>query len=384
MLTEHVIWSNINTSSTLFIVFHGAPPEDFIGNALVIPDWREKDNHNTWPFLATKEAMEACQLHGQGILVEHMPTLDDGDIIRFQQGDDKIEIIWQVRSATNALFLTSSCNSKCLFCPQPSQPDNWRFYEEAKTIIHNVKMSGGVINLTGGEPTLNKNAFLSVLAEMKTSWPTTRPFILTNGRAFRDRQFTQSVFSIYHGDEIGFAVPLYADAASIHDKIVGVKGAFGETIRGLYALAIYHTEIEIRFVVSRLSVHRLPALIGFIGRNLPFITRIAVMGIEPMGVCRANWEKFWIDPEDCPDILTHAAQIADNYGLTLLLYNFQLCCLPEPLRERACTTISEWKCTYLPACHSCPQQYKCGGFFASQNESKYLPRRFSRNVPNTI
>ena len=34
----------------------------------------------------------------------------------------------------------------------------------------------------------------------------------------------------------------------------------------------------------------------FIVRNLPFVERVALMGLEITGLTRANLEELWIDP----------------------------------------------------------------------------------------
>src|ERR1700678_3724930 len=65
-------------------------------------------------------------------------------------------------------------------------------------------------------------------------------------------------------------IPVYADNAPEHDHVVQSRGAFDQTIQGLYQLARYEQPIEIRVVLHKLTVPRLRGLAEFIYRNLPF------------------------------------------------------------------------------------------------------------------
>lgn len=377
MIAATVLQHNLAERSRLFTVFHTAVPEGCNPEeAILIPSQSDALVSSRECYLLSRDGSLARSPNSRFILLEALPPLDDGDILFFNAPEKKLEVLWQVRSSTNVFFLTPACHSRCQFCPQPPTSDSGECYEIACEILRRTQLANTTINITGGEPTLNPTRFLSFLKELSIRWPTVRPTVLTNGRTLADARFVQSIFAIQSSDNIAFAIPLYADAAALHDKIVGVPGAFGETIRGLYNLARYHADIELRFVVSRLSVQRLPNLMAFVGANLPFVTRIAVMGIEPMGMCRQRWSDFWVDPEDCVAILLQAYQVARRYGLRMVLYNFQLCCLPSALHPIAYATISEWKRVFMAPCRMCSSRSQCGGFFASQDAAKYLPRHY--------
>lgn len=379
MISALITWANVPFARSVFAVYHWRKPSGTLPlkNVLVIPDKWSADFEADTFYLLTEEERVATGFAGRGISIESYPHVDDGDIVLYDCKSNRLEFIFQVKSTTNSLYVTNACNSKCQFCPQPSTCDDGKLYEVANAVMDLVERSGECVNITGGEPTINKNEFLRLLRHGGERWPDTKLFVLTNGRNFANREYVEEVFAARNGKTLGFGIPLYADSACVHDQVVGVKGAFGQTIRGLYNLASYHTEIEIRFVFSKLSYKRLPHLIEFVGRNIPFVTRIAVMGLEPMGYCRSHWNDFWIDPEDCHDVLLEANRKADNYGVDMLLYNFQLCCVPVSMRHLSCVSISEWKRTYLDECISCTLRENCGGFFASQNQPEYLPKRFS-------
>lgn len=374
-----VEWSDLPCDHGLFVVSHDTVRPEFsehMESVLVIPDMLTDTPPVNCRLLMTERYRRRTGYAGEGVSVVNMPFLDDGDIVSFDGVCKRIEIVFQVRSHSNSLYVTNICNSRCQFCPQPSTPDDGRLYADANRIIDLVADAGPCVNVTGGEPTLQRRLLVDLLRHAAEKWKGTKTFVLTNGRMLSDRGLVDEMFLARGDEELGFGIPLYSDSAEHHDFIVGAKGAFAQTIRGLYNLSRHHAEIEIRIVVSKLTYERLPRLIEFVGRNVPFVTRIAVMGIEPMGYCRERWTEFWIDPADCASQLLGAAHKASNFGLNMLLYNFQLCCLPPEIRHLACSSISEWKRTYVERCLSCPMKAECGGFFASQDAGVYRPRLF--------
>jgi len=79
--------------------------------------------------------------------------------------------------------------------------------------------------------------------------------ILTNGRKFNDFSFVKEIATLQHPD-LQFAIPIYSDDYSTHDKIVGIEEVFFDTVKGLHNLALFGQRIEIR--TSRSSSKRFP------------------------------------------------------------------------------------------------------------------------------
>ena len=390
-----ICWKNLPYKRKTLIVRHAESPFSSgvaWGDCLVVIGEDDIVSDEYGQVLMTEIVRQKRSFSGVGMSVQTLPVLDDGDIVRYDEASCRLEVVFEVNSKTNSLYVTNACNSRCQFCPQPSTSDDGSLYDAAMDVIRLVDNAGEQVNVTGGEPTLSRSRMLSLLEYAANKWkaPVTSlifyRFSLKQHPASFDAGCAddyglrlspvEEIFKVRSADSISFGIPLYADSAVVHDSIVGVSGAYSQTIKGLYNLACMRAEIEVRFVVSRLSYKRLPRLVEFVGRNLPFINRIAVMGIEPTGYCRERWTDFWIDPEDSAEELSTAAAVADNYNITLFLYNMQLCCLPSALRKIACLSISEWKRVYVSKCDACPMRNSCGGFFASQDEMQFLPRRF--------
>ena len=203
--------------------------------------------------------------------------------------------------------------------------------------------------------------------------------MLTNGRSFADRNMARRIATIGHPD-LMLGIPLYSDVDHRHDFVVQAKGAFGETMKGLLNLGREKVPVEIRVVLHRRTYARLPELARYIGRNLPFVSQVALMGLELMGFARTNLDALWIEPPLYMNELRAAVRELADAGLNVSIYNLQLCLLPEDLWPFARKSISDWKNIYLPVCDGCSVKEQCAGFFASSQlrvSSHILPMPFT-------
>ena len=176
----------------------------------------------------------------------------------------------------------------------------------------------------------------------------------------------QKVANLKHED-LMFGIPLYSDIADIHDFVVQADNAFDETIRGILNLKRFSQKVEIRIVIHKQTVSRLPQLAEFIGRNLQFVDHVALMGLEITGFTRANLEELWIDPVEYVGELERATEILERYQIRTSIYNLQRCLLPKQLWPFAVKSISDWKNKYYEECDACEEKHNCGGFFASSD-----------------
>ena len=92
---------------------------------------------------------------------------------------------------------------------------------------------------------------------------------------------------------------------------------------------------------------------------------VALMGLEPTGFAKTNLDAIWVDPLHYGSQLLVATQLLAKTGLSVSIYNHQLCVLPAALHPFARKSISDWKNTYFDECGPCSRQDECAGFFAS-------------------
>ena len=115
------------------------------------------------------------------------------------------------------------------------------------------------------------------LKEARNYLPDTTFQLLSNGRGFKDREYTHNIAQAA-GENFFVGIPLHSDYLKDHDAIAGCKHAFEETMLGLYNLASEDAEIELRVVVNAMNYRRLPQIAEFIFKNLPFVSWVALWG----------------------------------------------------------------------------------------------------------
>lgn len=276
---------------------------------------------------------------------------------------------FDIHSNDNALFTTAMCSNHCIMCCQPPSDKNdidalWdkniKLIDTAPTDIHSI-------GVTGGEPTLLGDRFFELIRHIRMTLPDTDVHILSNGRAFSDKQFTRQLSEI-GPEKILLGIPLHSDNQLDHDFIAGAKGAYTETLQGLYNLARWSFDIELRIVLTKLNYQRLVKMAQFIYRNLPFVKYVSLMGLEYTGYTIINAEQVWIDPIEMTEPLKGATLFLNSAGLNVSIFNLSHCVLPECLWPFARKSISDWKIRFEPFCDQCRVKLDCCGLFATSRK----------------
>lgn len=291
-------------------------------------------------------------------------VVDGGDVIQVRPDGSQVMVLFRRRSTSNSLFITERCNSLCLMCSQPPRQvdDSWRI-DELKQVVDLMDPSLDTIGVTGGEPTLLRDRLADLLIHVRQVLPDTQIHVLTNGRLFADRALVE----LFEGLQgwVTWGIPVYADVPSIHDHVVQAHGAFFETLEGIYNLAAARHAIEVRYVLHKQTAPRIRAFAEFASRNLPFVSHVAFMGLEPMGFAKMNRDLLWVDPADYVTELGAAVEWLDRSGVVASIFNLPLCILPRSSWRFARKSISDWKRSYEPICARCEALDQCGGFFRS-------------------
>ena len=298
-------------------------------------------------------------------LEPELAHIDAGDIIYVRGDGRRVNVLWKNSANHNALLLTEQCDNYCLMCSQPpkDRDDSWLF-ERARKVIDLLPGDAQALNFTGGEPTLNGDAFIGLLEHCQKVAPGLSVHVLSNGRRFADPEFAGRYAAVGLAD-IMVGIPVYAPEPGVHDFVVQAVGAFDDTVHGILNLAALGQAIEIRVVIQRHTIPVLAGLATFITRNLPFVAQVALMGLEMTGLARPNSAQVWADPADYQGELVEAVRILTSAGVTTRIYNSQLCVLDRRLWAYAVRSISDWKNDYLDICQSCSVRDACGGVFTT-------------------
>ncbi|WP_437819560.1 His-Xaa-Ser system radical SAM maturase HxsC [Sorangium sp. So ce1078] len=288
-----------------------------------------------------------------------------GDVVRIDPARGSVSALYRAVSRSNTFLVTERCDNYCVMCSQPPKyhDDSW-LVDDLERAIPLISPDATEIGITGGEPALLGERLVRLLALLRRCLPRTSVHVLSNGRRFADGSFARAIGDVEHPD-LMFGIPLYSDLSEEHDYVVQARGAFDETVRGILNLKRRRVRVELRFVIHRETVERMPEFARFVARNLTFVDHVALMGLEPVGFARANLEALWIDPVDYQGPLGDAIMTLERAGLATSIYNHQLCVLDPRLHRFARKSISDWKNIYVEACEGCRRKDDCGGFFAS-------------------
>lgn len=289
--------------------------------------------------------------------------LNEGDILLIEP-PGKITKIYDVTSKTNSLFFTEECNCQCQTCPQPPvKEDLLPWTQIAKSIVKLIDNNPKWIGITGGEPTIKWNELTELLKLIDSHLPGTAIQLLSNSRVFDSYKKAEALIPYSHKLIIG--TPLFSDVDELHDSATGRRGSFWETVSGLHNLERAGIPVELRIVLTKLTVNRLPYIAEFIYKNIPFVHHVAFMGFEPVGNGIKNFEKLWIDPISYKDILLISVKKLHQRNIRSVLFNMQPCLVDKKLYPILMKSISEWKVIYDKKCKDCAAQNSCGGIFNS-------------------
>lgn len=291
--------------------------------------------------------------------------LAGGDVISVDQSGRRVRVLWRQRSRQNSILLTERCDHYCLMCSQPPKTRiDDDLLDQAFELVRLLPSATTDIAFTGGEPTLYGEGLIRLIRLCRTLLPMAQVHLLSNGRRFGDASFA-AAYAETRNPNMMVGIPIYGAEPALHDYVVQAQGAFEETVLGILNLGTLRQRIELRVVVHKQTAPQLVDIAEFISRNLPFVEQVALMGLEPIGLARANMAELWIDPVDYQRELVEAVRRLDRRRIKTMVYNHQLCVLDRELWRFAVRSISDWKTEYHPACRECSVAQRCGGFFYS-------------------
>lgn len=308
-----------------------------------------------------------------------IPSMTNVDISQLSEGDvilinkkGEIVVLYEKNSLQNVIMATELCNHRCIMCPQPPVAKEQDKTQLNLKLISLFDKDTTEVGISGGEPTMIGDKLFSLIKMIQKHCPKAAITILSNGTRFAVKDYTLKLALCNHPD-LQIDIPLFSDIASLHNHIVGAN-TFYKTVQGLYNLALAHQKVGIRVVIHKQTYHRLVYLADFIYHNFPFVTQVAFMEMETIGMAERNIRELWIDPYDYNEELKQAVLLLNDRGIRPLIYNAQLCVLDPVIRRFAVQSISDWKDIYLPECKDCLLKSECAGFFESNRSihSKHI------------
>lgn len=101
---------------------------------------------------------------------------------------------FEAESNSNVLFVTAQCSNRCIMCCEPPKTENDLEFCLRRNVrlIETAPKDTREVCVTGGEPTISRGMFLELIRKISSSLPETSIHVLSNGRSFKDADFTRS------------------------------------------------------------------------------------------------------------------------------------------------------------------------------------------------
>lgn len=292
-------------------------------------------------------------------------TVEPGSVL-YVRPNGLARTVFSPNSSDNVLFVTEQCNNQCIMCSQPpsKKRDIDLLYQLNTKLLHLIPSSTPSLGITGGEPTLLAGRLVELIALVFEVNPELSLAMLSNGRAFANKKYT-SCFEQFNNHNLITGIPLHSDFEMDHDAITTKIGSYNQTMAGLYNMALFDMDVEIRIVITRINYRRLAKMASYIFKNLPFVAHVAFMGLEFTGLALKNSASIYVDPIDYYHQLEEAVTELSDWGIRTSVYNIPLCLLSPKIHRYAVRSISDWKESYGPKCQNCIVKGDCCGLFAT-------------------
>lgn len=292
-----------------------------------------------------------------------------GDIVLADPMGKRVERLLRAGSPHNTLLVTERCDQLCQMCSQPpkkTHEDRFAHLEEACLLAE----PDTVIGVTGGEPTLYKDALLGMIERVLSLRPDLEFHVLSNGQHFEQHDMARLGSPLMR--RICWGIPLYAAEPCLHDEIVGKEGAFLRLEQSFATLMRSGARIELRTVLLSSNIDALRALARYVTARLRFIESWSIMQLENIGFAKNRWPHLFVDHAANFGPIADALDSAILHGIDARLFNFPRCTVPIDYRDLAAPSISDWKRKYMPACSACREKDECAGFFEWHPEAPAL------------
>lgn len=227
------------------------------------------------------------------------------------------------------LYPGYACNAKCLFCFNPAQarqnPKDLTFPALAREIYRMSRLGHRHMTILGGEPTVRGDLPEICALAKKTGFLTVA--ISTNGIRTADAAYARSLSAA--GLDLAI-VSAHGHTPRLHDKIVGVPGAFEKISRTIENFSDSGVPVQIAVVLHRLNHARLPDFFRhFLAKGVRHFTILSLRYHGHMGLPGARQKSLRVSLSQTARSIHEASRIFLDQGLRPpLICHMPPCILP--------------------------------------------------------
>ncbi len=214
--------------------------------------------------------------------------------------------------------LTSRCNNRCAFCLDAESHDNTHVpVETVREQMEAGRRQGATrLILSGGEPSIHPNYVELLGLGRKLGFQKVQT--ITNGRMFAYPRFLRACLDAGL-TEITFSI--HGHDAELHDRLVGVPGAFEQAVAGLRAaLADGRPVVNVDVCLNRQNIRELPKILEhFIGLG---VHEFDLLHLIPFGRSFEQLEVLSYDVDEAWPGIEHALELSQRPDLFIWFNRF--------------------------------------------------------------
>ncbi len=227
------------------------------------------------------------------------------------------------------IAITYRCNLRCRFCyaggnfPKFPELDTSGVKHILDIIYNDARVPS--TSFTGGEPTLREDLEELIHYARKLGMRTN---LITNATLLT----TERVKRLKAAGLNSAQVSLEASMPALHDRIVGVRGAFEKTLRGLDALReagiTVHTNTTLNALNARDAANGFVSFVKSLG-----LDRFSMNLMIPCGAAVGSLDELRLAYSDLPPIILAIKKKAHRAGIRFLWYSPTPYCIFNPIAE---------------------------------------------------
>jgi pyruvate-formate lyase-activating enzyme len=214
--------------------------------------------------------------------------------------------------------LTRCCNNRCAFCLDTDSQDNTHVpVDRVREEIRAGRSQGATrLILSGGEPTIHPHYVEFLALGRKLGFQKIQT--ITNGRRFAYPRFLRACLDAGLS-EITFSI--HGHDAELHDRLVGVPGAFEQAVAGLRAaLADGRPVVNVDVCLNRQNIRDLPKILDrFIGLG---VHEFDLLHLIPFGRSFEQLQELAYDIDEAWPAVEHALELSQRPDLYIWFNRF--------------------------------------------------------------
>ncbi|MBU4216560.1 radical SAM protein [Candidatus Parcubacteria bacterium] len=208
--------------------------------------------------------------------------------------------------------VTKVCNNNCLFCHDTGNQDGTSIaYEEIVKELKSGFLGGAKrVIISGGEPTLHPDVVKIISQAKKIGY--THVQMISNGRMFAYDDFAEKLKKAGL-DEV--TVSLHSHNKQILEEIIGVKGVYEQTMKGLLNVIAHNLIVSIDIVVTKLNYKTLSQTLNFFIKL--GVYEFDILYLVPFGQAWHNRKKLFFNYGGAKKYLDKAWEFSKIEGVHL-------------------------------------------------------------------